>query len=276
VVGEAFDNICRRRQLKAAYISGDSFHRFGRKQMKAAIAAAAAEGYANRSHFGPRANLFERQRDLYKSYGESATGEIRHYIHNSANVEQFSARDTRPGEFTPWTQIEPGSDMLLYEGLHGWVKTDDDINLSDLVDLRIGVVPVVNLEWIQKVHRDTHVRGYSTEAVVDTIMRRLPEYTRYVVPQFRRSDINFQRVPMVDTSNPLIARDVPTDDETLVVIRFRRPSEWDVDFPFLLRNLKNSWMTRRNSIAVPGAKLAFAMELVLTPIIDRIMANRSR
>ena len=71
-------------------------------------------------------------------------------------------------------------------------------------------MPVLNLEWIQKLHRDRSARGYSTEAVTDTILRRMPDYIHYIFPQFTQTDINFQRVPTVDTSNPFIARWIPT------------------------------------------------------------------
>ena len=102
------------------------------------------------------------------------------------------------GTFTPWTQLPAETDLLFYEGLHGGVVTER-VNVARYVDLMIGVVPIINLEWIQKVHRDTAERGYSPEAVTDTILRRMYDYTHYIVPQFSRTDINFQRVPTVDT-----------------------------------------------------------------------------
>ena len=62
------------------------------------------------------------------------------------------------------------------------------------------MVPIINLEWIQKLHRDKNLRGYSQEAVVDTILRRMPDYVNHICPQFSRTHVNFQRVPTVDTS----------------------------------------------------------------------------
>ncbi|MFX7265509.1 phosphoribulokinase, partial [Acinetobacter baumannii] len=76
------------------------------------------------------------------------------------------------------------------------------VDLARHADLKIGVVPIVNLEWIQKIHRDRNLRGYSEEAIVDTILRRMPDYVKYICPQFSSTDVNFQRVPTVDTSNP--------------------------------------------------------------------------
>ena len=37
--------------------------------------------------------------------------------------------------------------------------------------------------------------------MTDTILRRMPDYVNYIVPQFAHTHVNFQRVPMVDTSN---------------------------------------------------------------------------
>jgi phosphoribulokinase len=273
-IKEAFDQIFRGKGILAAYVGGDSFHRYDRETMKKVIAEAEKDGCRHLSHFGPEANLFDEQERLYQTYGEGGTGRRRFYIHDSSDAAAFPGLKINPGEFTPWEDLPSGTDLLLYEGLHGWVKTDA-FNLQPYVDLKIGVVPVINLEWIQKIHRDTSSRGYSEEAVVDTILRRMPDYVHYIVPQFRRSDINFQRVAVVDTSDPLIARDMPTEDETVTVIRFRRPEDFGVDFPYLLRNLHNSWMSRRNTIVVPGGKLTLAMRLVLGPIIDRMMEAKN-
>ncbi len=157
--------------------------------------------------------------------------------------------------------------------LHGMVVTED-ANVARHVDLGVGVVPIVNLEWIQKIFRDNAERGYSPEAIVDTILRRMPDYINHITPQFSRTDINFQRVATVDTSNPFIARDIPTPDESFVVIRFADPKKFDIDFPALLAMIPHSFMSRRNTIVVPGGKMGFAMEIVLGPIIDRMMDER--
>ena len=269
-VRETFEILCTRQKLLAAYVQGDGFHRYDRADMKKAIADAAAEKNTCFSHFSPDANMFEEQEKLYQSYGDTGHGQRRFYLHNRADAEPFKDLYLQPGEFSPWEDIPDGTDMLVYEGLHGWISADG-ANLAPHVDLKIGMVPIINLEWIQKINRDTGMRGYSEEAVVDTILRRMPDYVRYIVPQFGKSDINFQRVPVVDTSDPIIANDVPTIDESVVVVRFRKPSDFDVDFPQLLKKLEGSRMSRRNTIVVPGGKLSLAMQLTLTPIINRMM-----
>lgn len=273
-VKESFEHMFRREGIKPAVIEGDSFHRYNRAAMKEAMAK--AEKTANRntfSHFGPDANLFPQLEELFSTYADTGRGKRRLYIHNDDEAKRFAHLGVGSGEFTPWEDIPEDTDCLFYEGLHGCVVTRD-CNVAQHVDLKIGVVPVINLEWIQKIHRDTNQRGYSEEAVMETILRRMHDYVHYVVPQFKLTDINFQRVPIVDTSDPIIARDIPTADESLVVIRFRKPDRFRVDFPFLLQMLKDSWMSRRNTIVVPGGKMGLAMELILTPILRRIMEDR--
>ena len=264
-VKHTFDQIFRREGINSASIEGDSFHRYDRQAMKVAIAEAERDGNPHLSHFGADANLIEELEAVFKEYGESGTGRRRYYIHNEREAE---IHGTPPGTFTEWAALPSPSDLLFYEGLHGAVVTEK-VNIARHADLKIGVVPVINLEWIQKVHRDRSIRGYSTEAVTDTILRRMPDYVRYICPQYTETDINFQRIPTVDTSNPFIARWIPTPDESMVVIRFRNPK--GIDFPYLTSMIHDSFMSRANSIVIPGNKLDLAMQLILTPMIMRLM-----
>jgi len=275
-VKRAFENIFRREHITAAVIEGDSMHSLDRMAFRAAVAEAAKQGNHSFSHFGPEANHFDKIEETFRTYGETGTCKRRYYIHSDAEAKELNARlgtSLSPGQFTPWEDIAPGSDLLFYEGLHGMVKTDA-ANAAKHVNLSIGVVPVVNLEWIQKIHRDQAERGYSAEATVDTILRRMPDYINYLTPQFSRTDINFQRVSTVDTSNPFIARDIPTPDESFVVVRFRNPK--GVDFPYYLNMIHNSFMSRPNTIVVPGGKMSFALELILTPIMHEMIENRNK
>lgn len=270
-VQRTFEEIFRRENVEAAVVEGDSFHAYDRKAMRDKLAEAEADGNLSHfSHFGKTANLFGELERLFRSYAESGTGQRRKYLHN---LEEAQPYGQEPGTFTPWEPVPEGSDLLFYEGLHGAVITEE-ANVAQHPDLLIGVVPVVNLEWIQKLHRDRSMRGYSTEAVTDTILRRMHDYVHYICPQFARTHVNFQRVPMVDTSNPFIARAVPTADESMVVIRFADPA--GIDFPYLLNMIDNSFMSRANTIAVPGGKMELAMQLIFTPLIWRLMERRKK
>ncbi|MDR0478729.1 MAG: phosphoribulokinase [Burkholderiaceae bacterium] len=269
-VMSSFVNIFRRENINAFVVEGDAFHRFDRMVMRQKMKEAEASGDRHFSHFGPEANLFRELEDLFRAYGEKGVGRARKYLHNAAEAAPYQQE---PGTFTPWHDIPPGSDLLFYEGLHGCVA-DGDIDVSRHADLRVGVVPIINLEWIQKLHRDQHMRGYSQEAVTDTILRRMPDYVSHICPQFSRTQVNFQRVPTVDTSNPFIARDIPTADQSFIVIRFANPK--GIDFSYLLSMLHDSFMSRPNTIVAPGGKMGLAMELIFTPMILQLMDRKRR
>ncbi|QJD70916.1 phosphoribulokinase [Marinobacterium sp. LSUCC0821] len=269
-VTRTFSNIFRRENVKAAIVEGDSFHRYDRVEMKKQLEQAEAQGNKHLSHFGPENNLFDDLENLFKTYSENGTGRKRLYLHNDEEAEPYGQQ---AGTFTPWEDIPNDTDILFYEGLHGAVKTESN-NIAQYPDLRIGVVPVINLEWTQKLWRDKNQRGYSAEAVTDTILRRMPDYIHYICPQFEHTHVNFQRVPMVDTSNPFIARDIPSADESMVIIRFANPK--GIDFQYLLNMISGSFMSRANTIVVPGGKMELAMQLIFTPFVWRMMERRQR
>ncbi len=261
----ALEHIFRREKITPAIVEGDCFHKFDRMEFRKQAKAFEAAG-KRLSHFSDEANLFDKIAELFKSYGETGMGKARTYVHDDKEAELYGVD---AGKFTDWRDVGEGSDLLFYEGLHGAVA-----EVKPYADLIMGIVPVVNLEWIQKIHRDTEMRGYSTEAVVDNILSRMHDYVHFITPQFSNTDINFQRVPLVDTSNPFIARDVPTPDESMMVIRIAKPEKWGIDFPWLLSMLDGSFMSRRNTLVVRSSKMMLAMELILAPIVHDMMEKR--
>ena len=267
-VSRIFQQIFRREKVGAAFVEGDAFHRYDRAEMAQRMTEETAAGNHAFSHFGPAANLFEELEALFRDYAAEGSGRFRKYLHDD---EEAAPYDQQPGTFTPWQDVPPDADLLFYEGLHGAIRTDR-VDVARYPDLLIGVVPVINLEWIQKIHRDKSARGYSTEAVTDTILRRMPDFVNYICPQFTRTHINFQRVPVVDTSNPFIARFIPTLDESFLVIRFRDPR--GIDFPYLLSMIGDSFMSRANTLVCPGGKMDLAMQLIFTPMIWRLIEQR--
>ena len=269
-VMKSFAHIFRRERIQAQVIEGDSFHRFDRVEMRERVRVADSGASPPISHFGPEANLLGELAATMEEYGATGGGRVRRYIHDAGEAKELGGE---AGTFTDWQPMNPNSDLLFYEGLHGGYK-QGSTDVSRHVDLLVGVVPIINLEWIQKLHRDQHVRGYSQDAVVETILRRMPDYVNHICPQFSRTHVNFQRVPTVDTSNPFISRDIPTADESMVVIRFANPK--GIDFPYLMSMLHNSWMSRPNNIVVPGGKMGLAMQFILTPMILRLMDQKRR
>lgn len=269
-VKHTFEHIFEREGIMTSYIEGDAFHRYNRVDMKRVMEEEGKKGNNHFSHFGPEANLLNKLEGVFKTFGETGSAKTRHYVHDEEEAERFGSP---PGTFTDWEEIPQDTGLLFYEGLHGAVVTDD-VNVAQHCDLKIGVVPVINLEWIQKIHRDKMDRGYSGDAIKDTILRRMPDYIDYICPQFSQTDINFQRVPTVDTSNSFIARWIPTPDESLVVIRFANPR--GIDFPYLISMIHDSFMSRANSIVIPGGKMDIAMQLILTPMILQLMDRKRR
>lgn len=263
----AIKHIFRSLEANAAFVEGDSFHRFTRPEMDKLKRDALQEG-KHISYFGQQANDFAGLEALFREYGEHGTGKLRHYLHTFDEAVPYNQL---PGTFTPYQDLEANSDMLFYEGLHGGVVTDEH-DVAKHVDLLIGMVPIVNLEWIQKMIRDTNERGHSREAVMTSIVRSMDDYITHITPQFSRTHINFQRVPTVDTSNPFSAKDIPSLDESFVVIRFRGIA--NVDFPYYLQMIDGSFMSRVNTLVVPGGKMGLAMELVLTPLIKDLLVKK--
>lgn len=265
----AITHIFRNLAVDPALVEGDSFHRYARPEMEMEIRKAQEQG-RHISYFGAEANDFGALESLFKSYSETGSGNIRKYLHSFDEAVPYNQM---PGTFTPWQELRPNTDCLFYEGLHGGAVTDEH-NVAQYVDLLIGMVPIVNLEWIQKIIRDTNQRGHSREAVMASIVRSMDDYITHITPQFSRTHINFQRVPTVDTSNPFSAKDIPSLDESFVVIRFRDVP--NVDFPFLLQMLDGAFMSRINTICVPGGKMALALELILTPLIENLIVKRRK
>ncbi|MBO1518357.1 phosphoribulokinase [Oceanisphaera pacifica] len=263
---EVFQSMFAQLGVKAAMLEGDSFHRYTRPEMDVAIRRAREQG-RHISYFGPEANDFELLEQFFKEYGNTGTGQFRRYLHTFDEAVPFNQM---PGTFTPSQQLPDDTNLLFYEGLHGGVVTDEH-NVALHVDLLIGMVPIVNLEWIQKLIRDTAERGHSREAVTDSIVRSMEDYINFITPQFSRTHINFQRIPTVDTSNPFSAKVIPSADESMMVIRFRGIK--GVDFPYLLAMIDGSFMSRRNTIVVPGGKVSFVMELILRPMLERLLAT---
>ncbi|MFK7161769.1 phosphoribulokinase [Marinospirillum sp. MEB164] len=267
-IKDAFARMFARQNVKAAFVHGDSFHRYTRAELERLLARQ-PEREESLSHFAVEANLLDRLESLFLEYSQAGTGSYRHYIH--AEDKELVEAGYQVGTFTPWASLPESTDLLLYEGLHGGLVTDD-INIAQYVDLLVGVAPSINLEWIQKIDRDTKLRGYSQEAVIESIQARMGDYMRLILPQFSRTDINFQRVPVVDTSNPFEPRAIPTADESFVVIRFRDPKK--IDFPYLLAMIKDSFMSRPHTLVVPGAKMPLALELVMLPRVQELLDGR--
>jgi phosphoribulokinase len=269
-VRRTFEAIFQHEGLHAALIEGDSFHRYDRDEMRRLIEAYERTGGEAISHFSPQANLLEELEALFREYAQHGGGNARLYLHNEERAARYGQK---AGTFTPWQRLPDHTDLLFYEGLHGGVVTDK-VDLARHVDLLVGVTPTVNLEWIQKIQRDTQARGHSVDAVTHTILRRMYDYVHYITPQFSRTHVNFQRVPTVDTSNPFVVREIPTQEESFVVIRFAHPG--NANFPYLLAMIEDSFQSRPDTLVVPGTRMEFALQFIMTPLVRDLVAESRR
>ena len=264
-VKEAFEKIFNRQGIKAAVIEGDSYHRYNRAEMER------FDQQGRRvTHFGPEGNLFSELEADFREYSGRGTGKQRFYIHND---EDAARHGKTPGMLTDWQPLPEDTDLMLYEGLHGGLITAE-VDIARYVDVLIGITPIINLEWIQKIQRDKTVRGYSVEDATDMILARMHDYVHYITPQFSRTDINLQRVPTVDTANPFGAVHIPSGDESFTVIHVRNRDKLAVDFRYLLDMLRDSFMSTPYTIVVPAGKTNFALQLIVEPLIKRVMSAK--
>jgi hypothetical protein len=85
-VRTTFEEIFRREGVTPAIVEGDAFHRYDRENMQQKMIEKQRQGYANFSHFGPEANLFEELEALFREYGERGCGKVRRYLHNEEDA----------------------------------------------------------------------------------------------------------------------------------------------------------------------------------------------
>ncbi len=284
-VKRAVEKIFDREKLKVAIIEGDSFHKYSRVEMRAEVAKSKENGGHPLSHFAEEANEFNKLEELFASYKETATGKKRYYIHSEEEADEHNARlgtNFAPGEFTPWEEIEADTDILFYEGLHGMVKRMDHgpkegmHDVARHVDLGIGVAPVVNIEWMQKIYRDTSERPYTVSQVRDTIMERMDDYMEVIVPQFHRTHVNFQRIPLVDTSDPFSTQTEnapmgPAPEDSLIITHVRHD---EVDLSSIVDKIEGAWLQNEHTMICSGTKMVDAMDIIMTPIIQNLMAKK--
>ena len=293
-VRQVFETIFDRVNVNPAFVHGNSFRRYPRPKLEQLFRQAEKDG-VTLSAFGPELNLLNRLEGLFREFSRSGTGVTREYVETS---EQAQKLGITKGEFSPWQDLAEDTDLLFYEGPHGgcveasWsartmseshnpfvieqrLKSetieDAGVDIAKWVDLLIGIVPNINLEWMQKIKRQCSVTTCSQDDAINTILRRLPDYINYIAPQFSLTDINFQRIPFVDTSNPFSMEDIPNESECLVVIRFREPNKYD-----LLKykdELPGSFFSRPNTLVIPNGHMNHAIRIICTPIVKSLIRD---
>lgn len=282
-VKRAVEKIFEEQKINAAIIEGDSFHKYDRAEMREKVAESKATACGRAlTHFSEYANEFNKLEDLFAQYKKDGTGKRRYYIHSDEEAAELNARlgtNLNPGEFTPWEDLPAGTDTLFYEGLHGMVKRMDHgpmegrHDTAQYVDLGIGVCPAINIEWMQKIYRDTTERPYDVRQVRDVILERMEDYVEYILPQFHRTHINFHRVPLVDTSDPFStltneACAVPDPANSLMVTNIRRK---DVDMEKIKDQIPGAWIQNDQTLVYNSQYMVQAMDLIMSPIIHKLI-----
>ena len=269
VITSAIQHVLCRLEARSVIVDGEGFHRYDRSEFPAEVEKAEQAG-RSLSHFAPEANLLDMLESLLREYGQKGQGMHRRYVHDAEDARETGCPE---GTFTPWEAIPENSDFLIYEGLHGCF-TSEQVDICRHMDLSIGVVPIINLEWMQKIYRDTELRGYSQEAVMHTVERRMADYVHYITPQFSRTHVNFQRIPVVDTANPFEPQPLPTLNESKLVMRFCRPKQMPYSMPELMNKIPGSFMSRANTLVIPGSEFELGLQLVLEPLMAELLSRR--
>ncbi|HFE39196.1 MAG TPA: phosphoribulokinase [Gammaproteobacteria bacterium] len=295
-VQRIFANIFQRNKINASYVHGNSFRKYPRDELASIFSCAEKNGKPI-SHFGPEVNLLDRLESLFREYSRSGSGCVREYIETH---EQAAKHQLPIGNFSPWTELPETSDLLFYEGQHGgctqanWSKRklseshnpfviqqrakskntiDTGIDIAQWVDLLIGIAPSINLEWMQKIHRSCSITGCTAEQATRLILRRMEDYVHYMTPQFSITDINFQRIPIVDTSCPFGLDDIPQEEECMLVIRFREPQKHDI--VNYVKQFPNAFLSRPNTLVVPNSCMAQAIDTICSPLVQKLVYPES-
>lgn len=285
-VQQAFKEIFFRQKINAAFLQGSGFLRYSEIESEKYISQSLADG-RHISCYGPELNDFTRLQNCFSHYSETGCCDMRFKV-TEGNQHLYTAP---VGEFTEWQEGPLNADCLFYEGMHGGVvaetwtrrKSDnsddvlndrrstkiDGVNVAQYVDLLIGVVPAINLEWIQRIHHDQITHKQSAEQVTVSILEQLQDYIYFIVPQFSITDINFQRMPVVDTSNPFDLQAVPTEKESIVVISFKEPSKYDIEN--YLQRIDGAFVSGRQSLVIPGGQMKHALDIICAPLIENLV-----
>jgi len=290
VVQQAFREIFFRQKIRAVFVEGNGFLRYDDDESEKRVSDALAEGQ-HISCYGPELNDFDALQKLFGEYSHSGSGRMRCKL----SEENACQHDLPAGGFSPWQNLPLESDCLFYEGMHGgvvansWTRRkqqqtppteerrsarNNGVNVAQYVDLLIGVVPAINLQWIQRIHHERVLRKRSAQQTTDHIVQQLQDYIHFIVPQFSLCDINFQRMPVVDTSNPFEADRVPADFESMLVVSFREPDKHEVsDY---VKRIPNARLSGRKSLLIPGGQLQHALDVICAPMIEALIAAKTK
>lgn len=279
IVKCVFEYIFVREGIIFVVVEGDSYYCYEWMFMKQVMVDVLVKG-ENFFYFGFEVNFFDKFEELFCIYGEIGVGQKCYYFYSVEEVVEYNVCfgvNFELGQFMFWEDIFLGIDVLFYEGFYGGVK-GEGYDVVVLVDLLVGVVLIINFEWIQKIYCDNVECGYFVEVIVDMILCWMFDYINYICLQFSQIDINFQRVFIVDIFNLFICWNILILDESFVIIYFCKGvcEKWGIDFGYLLSMIYDFFMFSFISIVVNGGKMGFVMELIFILIIYCMIEEKNK
>ena len=206
-VMKSFAHIFRREGLNAQVVEGDAFHRYDRDADARAREGPTTAAGTPFSHFGPESEPADGTRQALREYARDrpAAG-CGDYIHDASKRRSMGGA---PGTFTAWQPMarrhrpavlrRPARRLRRRRG-----STSRSTRTCWSASCRSSIS-----SGSRSCTATRRCAATRQEAVIDTILRRMPDYVNYICPQFSRTHVNFQRVPTVDTSNPFIAKRHP-------------------------------------------------------------------
>ena len=229
-VKRTFEQIFRREKIDAAFIEGDAFHRYDRAAMKAKVAEEEARGNPNFSHFSAGGEPARDARGGLR--GVRPSGHRPHPNTTSTTPRRRRSTASPPAPSPPGRDFEPQRPPVLRGPARLRRHRQGQPRAARRPQDRRGAGRQPRMDP-EDPPRPRHPRlldrgGHRHDPAPDARLRPL-----HLPAVHRRRDINFQRVPIVDTSNPFIARWIPTPDELMVVIRFAQSARHRLPLPAL-------------------------------------------
>jgi phosphoribulokinase len=219
----------------------------------------------------PKPTCSPNSKPVRERTARAGRGKSRHYVHDDAEEAKLygfaTGQVSPPGKTCRRTPTSSSTKVCT-------ARRRPTVDVGRHVDLCVGVVPIINLEWIQKLHRDKAQRGYSTEAVMDTILRRMPDYINYICPQFSTDARQFparadgRHLESVHCPGYPVARRKHAGDP------FRQSRRASTSLP--AEHAARLVHVAPEHHRLPGGKMGLAMQIIFTPMIMQLMDKKRR
>ena len=120
--------------------------------------------------------------------------------------------DHTTGQFSEPQLVDP-AEIVIFQGLHSLSIE----GLRNLYDLKVFLDPDENLRQFWKIRRDQRERGYSVDAIRQTIADREKDRVKYILPQREESDLVIRWMPKTPL-DPLVVT-IPSELSVEILAR---------------------------------------------------------